>query len=203
MARKINRFPRCISDGRDALTVEILSAVGSTAISDYSANEQILAQSEPADSVFVLIEGVVRVSSILPDGRRQVFGFALPGDLIGTWVFRENSYRADTLTQVRAYKLATDKLRRVMSHQPVLLRAIQSHTKQELALAHEHVAILSRAAAEEKVAWFVLQWRDRWELRSGSSDQIPLPMTRCEPPRVRRRPFRLSHAAIAGSSMSA
>ncbi|MFO1114395.1 MAG: Crp/Fnr family transcriptional regulator [Beijerinckiaceae bacterium] len=180
MARKINRSPRCISDGRDALTVEILSAVGATAISNYNAHEQILAQSEPTESVFVLIEGVVCVSSMLPDGRRQVLGFALPGDLLGAWTFKEHTYCADTLTQVRAYKLATNTLRRVMSHQPALLWAIQSHTKQELALAHEHVAILGRAAAEEKVAWFVLQWRERWELRAGRSDEIPLPMTRSD-----------------------
>ena len=46
----------------------------------FEARHQFLRQGEPAVSLFNITDGVVCLSRMLGDGRRQVMGFLLPGD---------------------------------------------------------------------------------------------------------------------------
>jgi CRP/FNR family transcriptional regulator len=43
-----------------------------------AARETLFLEDEVAEAVFNVTEGVVRLCKLLPDGRRQVIGFALP-----------------------------------------------------------------------------------------------------------------------------
>src|SRR4030095_7131133 len=47
-------------------------------------NEALSAPGQVAHAVHSLTAGVARLYKRLPDGRRQVIGFALPGDFLGT-----------------------------------------------------------------------------------------------------------------------
>ena len=49
----------------------------------YPAKETLFIQGEPADAVYNITAGVVRLYKLQPDGRRQIVGFALPGDFVG------------------------------------------------------------------------------------------------------------------------
>ncbi len=43
----------------------------------------------------------MRLNKLLPDGRRQIVGFALPGDFLGMAVFRRgHGFSADAIGQV-------------------------------------------------------------------------------------------------------
>ena len=47
------------------------------------AKQNLFEQDEPSLSVYNITEGAVRLYKLLPDGRRQIIGFALPGDFLG------------------------------------------------------------------------------------------------------------------------
>src|SRR6188472_1637323 len=49
----------------------------------FAARETLFLQGEAADSVYNITQGVARLYKLLPDGRRQIVGFALPGDFLG------------------------------------------------------------------------------------------------------------------------
>ena len=49
----------------------------------YSRDEEIYGESEEAEYVYKIVSGAVRSCKILSDGRRQINGFYLPGDLFG------------------------------------------------------------------------------------------------------------------------
>ena len=51
--------------------------------SSFAPKELVFAQGDAATRVFSLSKGVVRIYKLLPDGRRQVVGFALAGDMLG------------------------------------------------------------------------------------------------------------------------
>ena len=145
---------------------------------NYAARSQLQSQDARAHSVFNVTAGMVRLSKLLTDGRRQVFGFALPGDFIGLTLAEHNPYSADTLTPVTACQFDRGQFKRFMSLQPALLRRLYDITASELARAQEHIAILGCRSAEEKVACFLLGLRTRLARRSGLSSRIPLPMSR-------------------------
>ena len=49
----------------------------------FAARETVFAQEELTTSFYNLREGVMRLYKLLPDGRRQIVGFAMPGDFLG------------------------------------------------------------------------------------------------------------------------
>ena len=53
------------------------------AVMSFPRNSEIFGENEPADYVYRVISGSVRTYKILSDGRRQVGGFYLPGDIFG------------------------------------------------------------------------------------------------------------------------
>src|SRR4029450_6393320 len=84
-------FGRC-----SACTVRSLSICGALDQADLAGsarppphvhlapNEALFTAGQLAHSVHSLTAGVARLYKLLPDGRRQVIGFALPGDFLGT-----------------------------------------------------------------------------------------------------------------------
>ena len=49
----------------------------------FGRNAEIYAEGEKSGYVFKVLSGVVRVSKLLPDGRRQISAFHLPGEMFG------------------------------------------------------------------------------------------------------------------------
>jgi len=47
------------------------------------AGHSMFCEGDDADYVYEVVEGVVRTSKMLCDGRRQVLSFAYPGDIVG------------------------------------------------------------------------------------------------------------------------
>ncbi|PMY01854.1 nitrogen fixation protein FixK, partial [Pseudomonas sp. MPR-R2A5] len=67
---------------------------------------------------------------------------------------------------------------RFMEERPHLLRRINELAVRELSQARDHMVLLGRRAADEKLASFLLGWRLRLQSRNGVSDMVPLPMSR-------------------------
>ncbi len=143
------------------------------------ARETMFEQDELAESVFNITSGSARLYRLLPDGRRQIVGFALPGDFLGLALTERNTFSADALTPLTACQFSRNAFSDFLDTKPHLLRKLHSLASHELSLAQEQMVILGRRTAEEKVAAFLIGLRKRWaRLSTSSSVTIPLPMTR-------------------------
>ena len=49
----------------------------------FASGKTVFGQEDITASFYDLLEGVMRLYKLLPDGRRQIVGFALPGDFLG------------------------------------------------------------------------------------------------------------------------
>src|SRR5215471_3285838 len=58
---------------------QAMDLMGATMV--YSRNSEIFGENEPAEYLYKVVSGSVRTYKILNDGRRQVGGFYLPGDI--------------------------------------------------------------------------------------------------------------------------
>src|ERR1700745_3855792 len=65
-------------------------------------NSEIFGENEPADYVYRVISGSVRTYKILSDGRRQVGGFYLAGDVFGLEFAEEHTFSADAVSEPQA-----------------------------------------------------------------------------------------------------
>jgi len=139
----------------------------------------MFAQDNPAEFVYNLTAGVVRLYILLPDGRRQIIGFALPGDFLGLALADHYGFCADAVDSVIACRYSRQAFADFVDTKPHLLRRIHEFSTHELSLAHDQMVILGRRSAIERVASFLIGLRDRWSHIDGySSVHITLPMSR-------------------------
>jgi CRP/FNR family transcriptional regulator len=144
----------------------------------FSTCETVFAQEDMTSYFYNLLDGVMRLYKLLPDGRRQIVGFALPGDFLGMTTAERHGFSADAIGPVTVCQFARGPFARFSDHRPNLLRRMNELAVQELNQAREHMVLLGRRSAEEKVATFLVGWRDRLVALRGTSETVPLPMSR-------------------------
>jgi CRP/FNR family transcriptional regulator len=140
--------------------------------------ETVFAQEEMTTSFYNLLEGVMRLYKLLPDGRRQIVGFALPGDFLGMTTSSRHNFSADAIGSVVVCRFSRAPFGRYIDDKPHLLRRINELAVRELSHAQDHMVLLGRRSAEEKVATFLIGWRDRLAVLGGTGKTVPLPMSR-------------------------
>jgi len=144
----------------------------------FAAKATVFAEGARADAVWSLISGSVLLSKLLQDGRRQVVGIAVPGDFLALPMRSANGFTATTLTSASLCRFDRARFTDLLDRAPSLMRQVFENFSHELALAQDHMLLLGRRSAEEKVAAFLISLRDRWAPVRGLTARIDLPMTR-------------------------
>ena len=146
----------------------------------FAARTILFEQGALAGSVFNVTEGIVRLYKSLPDGRRQIVGFALPGDFLGLALMDRYSVAAEAVNEVRACRFVRSAFRDYVDRRPHLLRRLHEFAGHELSLAQDQMLLLGRRSAEEKVAAFLLNLQRRYGRIGMASVNVPLPMSRLD-----------------------
>lgn len=164
-----------------ALELSELSALEALAEDIHFAEKATIAlQGDATEAVYTVTEGTIRLYKLLPDGRRQVVGFLLPGDFMGLALSDRNAFCADAVGPVAACRFGRGAFTALTDQKPHLLRRLHEAATHELSLAQDHMVLLGRRTAEEKVAAFLVGLRDRRRRLGGGAVMIPLPMTRSD-----------------------
>lgn len=154
----------------------ILNALGSPV--RFGPKDTLLVQGQPAPTVYNITSGTARLYTLLPDGRRQIVGFALPGDFIGLSMHETANISADAIDSVGACAFPRAAYSALVDSKPFLLRRLHDLATRELTLAQEQMMLLGRRSAEEKIICFLLTMQQRWARIGRSSVTVPLPMSR-------------------------
>jgi CRP/FNR family transcriptional regulator, anaerobic regulatory protein len=157
---------------------DVLDKIGRS--QGYPAKSTIFEQGREAGFVYNLTAGALRLSKLLPDGRRQVVGFAMPGDFLGLDFEPAYLYTADALTPAKVCQFSRAGFSEMLDDKPRLLRRLMNMASHELAMAQEQMVVLGRRTAEEKIAAFLVGMRKRYARIHGPSVHVPLPMTRLD-----------------------
>lgn len=138
-------------------------------LSFYPAGAEIYAQGEKAGAFYQVEFGAVRVYRLLADGRRQISAFHLAGETFGFEADSTHHFFAEAInsTGVRVSRLTAGA---DMSHQ-LLPLALKGLTR-----AQEHLLVLGRQSAIERVAAFLVDLAER----QGGLRQVELPMSRMD-----------------------
>lgn len=149
--------------------------------SDIAFAEKMPLIREGDDSIWVynVTSGIARLVRTLADGRRQVFGFAMPGDFLGLSLNPNWSFSVESVTPVTCCRFSRQSFSAFMDQKPHLLKKMHEFASHELSLARDHMMLLGRLSAEEKIAAFVWRMRQRWARVEGHAKlNVPLPMSR-------------------------
>jgi CRP/FNR family transcriptional regulator, nitrogen fixation regulation protein len=140
----------------------------------FARNAEIHAEGETAGYVYKVISGVVRVSKLLPDGRRQISAFHMPGEMFGFEADELHHASAEAVvpTKVVAYRwegmLGTER------QSASFVRELLSLTVLGLRHTQDHLLLLGRKNALERLAEFLLEM----SARMGGATVLDLAMPR-------------------------
>ena len=143
-------------------------------------NQIILHQDDPATHLFNVTAGVVRLSKMLPDGRRQITGFLFPGDFLGVAYGDLYAYGAEAIGDVRLCRFPRDKLIALFDELPKLEHRLLAVASNELVAAQDQMLLLGRKTATEKLVSFILLIARRADDAGNAATHIDLPMTRMD-----------------------
>lgn len=147
-----------------------------------AVGETIFFEGDDASYVYNLTSGVLRLSKLLPDGRRQIAGFLFPGDFLGITMEDEHAFTAEAITPSTLCQFSRARFDAFVDTHPHLERRLYAIAAQELAAARQQLVLLGRKTAAERVASFLLMLADRYEstLDALSASEVVLPMSRSD-----------------------
>jgi CRP/FNR family transcriptional regulator len=133
---------------------------------------------EEVGHVFTIVEGVLRLFKILPDGRRVVTRFAYPGDLLGISLKDHYLCSAEAVTAMKLRRVARAQFRDQMDRSAELRPLLLSLLCDEAAAAQDQITLLARKTAEERVSSFLLGSARRLSNDGDLRSVVDIPMTR-------------------------
>ena len=167
-----------VCDAIDDCDLDRLAAI--TRVHQIEPHRTFVTEGDPADYLFNITEGTVKVYKLLPDGRQQITGFLSAGDFLGL-SFQENyGCSAEAVTQVRYCQFPRRKLSQLLTDFPEMERRLLGIASNELAAAQDQMLLLGRKTARERVASFLLMLSRRAVRAGREIDPVILPMTRSD-----------------------
>ena len=112
-----------------------------------------------ASEIFTLYDGWAFTFKLLPDGRRQILDFLLPGSLIGLhalW-FKAMPHSAQTLTSVSLCVFDKEKFAKLLRQKPQFEWELLKHSAVRQAHRDQRLTNIGRRPAKERVARLILE----------------------------------------------
>ena len=144
-----------------------------------TTGQALFHQGDPADCVFSLTSGVIKLYAILPDGRRQIVSFLFPGDFVGFETGPSHGFSAEAIGNASLCRVLRSRFEWFVGQNPALADARYRRAADELAVTQEKMVMLGRKTAAERVSGFLsdIQRRAGFRGRDGAR-LLPLPMSR-------------------------
>jgi CRP-like cAMP-binding protein len=140
----------------------------------FGRNAEIYAEGETAGYVYKVVSGVVRISKLLPDGRRQISAFHMPGEMFGFEAGELHHASAEAVVPAKVIAFKWEGMLNA-DRQPVkFVRELLNLTVLGLRHTQDHLLLLGRKNALERLAEFLLEM----SARMGGSSVLDLAMPR-------------------------
>jgi CRP/FNR family nitrogen fixation transcriptional regulator len=140
----------------------------------YRRGAEIFGEAEPVEYLYQVIDGAVRSYKLLSDGRRQIGAFHLAGDIFGLENGEAHRFTAEAIVDSTVRLAKRTSLANVAEQDATVARDLLNMTANNLRHAEDHMLLLGRKTALERVAAFLLEM-DR---RLTAAGVMALPMCR-------------------------
>jgi CRP/FNR family nitrogen fixation transcriptional regulator len=137
----------------------------------------LFAEGDEAEYFYEVVSGAIRSYKLLSDGRRQIDAFHLRGDIFGLEAGSEHRFSAEAVGDVQVVAYRRSRLSAIIEADAVFRERIMTATLRNLQRAQDHMLLLGRKTAQEKLATFLLDMAERL---SDDNEHFELPMQRSD-----------------------
>jgi CRP/FNR family nitrogen fixation transcriptional regulator len=137
----------------------------------FARNAEIYGEGEPADFLYKVVSGTVRTYKVLADGRRQVGGFYLAGDIFGLESGEEHTFSAEAIAECKVLVIKRSALMALAGRDHEVSHQLWTITSGELRRVQDHIMLLIKSA-QQRVASFLLEMSER--ISAGNAVELPM-----------------------------
>ena len=122
-----------------------------------------------------MVAGAIRSYKLLSDGRRQIDAFHLPGDIFGLEAGADHRFSAEAVGNATVIAYRRSRLPALIAEDAAFREQVMASMLRSLERAQDHMLLLGRKTAQEKIASFLLGMAERI---SDDDEHFDLPMLR-------------------------
>jgi len=164
---------------RDAVLEQVVALGRARVVTEGTA---IHRAGDPFRSVFFVKSGAAKRMLIQEDGREQILGFPMPGDIVGMEAIDAGVHTTTViaLDLCAVVEIPFEAIEALAAENPAVSRFLYHRMSAALRDEHGWLAALGLLNADERVAAFLLDLSQRFSARGFSARRFMLRMTRAE-----------------------
>ena len=147
------------------------------------AGEDLIAESEKPEEVFIQLDGWAYRYKILSDGKRQITGYLLPGDLCDVFVFilRKMDHGIAALSDVTYAAASKQRILDIFDSHPRLAKALWWSTLVDESILRQWLTNMGQRFAYERMAHIFCElWLRMKVVGLAADDEFHLPLTQAQ-----------------------
>ena len=178
LALRLQAFTRLSQD--DLAAIDQLAKRG---LRDIGARRDLLQEGDPPRVVNLILDGWASRYKTLPDGRRQIVGLFLPGDLcdMNVYLLKQMDHNIGAITALRVAEITREDFERLLARHPRLAEALFWNELVTVAIQREWTLNLGQRSAYERIAHLLCETFLRLRTVGLTSDSMcPFPLTQLD-----------------------
>jgi len=148
-------------------------------VHDLKQDQHLFREGDDAKHIYEIVSGVLRLTRVLENGRRQVIAFGFPGDFVGFPCCGLHHTECDAITPARVVYHRREALEDGAVN-PELHAVLLQAALREIRAMQDHFMMLGCKSAREKTASFLSVLAQRTGTKLGAYTEIKLPMSRSD-----------------------
>ena len=140
----------------------------------FARNTTIFNDGDDAAYTYKIVSGTVRLCKHTSNGRRQIADFLLAGDYFGFLQLGTYSFTAEAVSDVVVIAYPQRQIEQLSNAMPSMSQRLLTLLSQRLLGMQDHLVMLGRQAAKERVASFLLLLAERSDAEEGEAFETPM-----------------------------
>lgn len=147
------------------------------------ARRDLIREGDRARSVFLVLDGWACRYKTLPDGRRQIVGFFIPGDLcdLKVYLLDRMDHNIGAISPLTVAEIAPDEFDQMMVDYPRITKALHWDELVTVAIQREWTVSLGQRSAYERIAHLLCEMYLRLEVVGRAENGVcEFPLTQVD-----------------------
>ncbi len=138
-------------------------------------------EGSPQEGLIAVLNGLVKLSTSLRDGRTQILGLRFPGEFLTLRTYEDPWFATvEVVENATLCILGATRVDRLRIENPQFNMDLNAHANKEIAAAQAHLVTLGRRSPIERLASLLIEFNDRGMGAKDGSCEVRIPIGRDE-----------------------